>query len=466
MIIYNLDDKYRYDIQSICLIFFPRETFKNNDNGDRKIILNFDEKGVSATLEADGGTLTKTACFSDFVTDSFRAAIKMAVYDLLCEYTGQKSSWGTLTSIKPALTLKSYIDRFGDKSFEYMKDIFKIGDRKLDLCKQVLAGRKNAVEKLQENDACMYVSIPFCPSRCSYCSFVSSVTGSESALIDDYIGFVVDDIKKAKSEIEETGKKIKAVYIGGGTPSILNTDNLRRLLKTIKTEITESNDVLEYTFEAGRPDTITKDKLDVLAEFGISRISINPQTLNEEILCNVNRKHTIRQFYDAFEMAEKYDFSVNVDLICGLPGDDCDGFIDSVKGIVSIAPANITVHTLYIKRASDFGKLDNVSRMRKISGDIDIETILDKSRNILNNSGYFPYYLYRQKNTVGNGENVGYSLKGKECLYNVWMMDDLTSIYGIGAGAVSKMVKGNLITRKPNLKLPLEYIKSKKAGLL
>lgn len=459
MIIRNLNEKYRYDVQSICLIFFPRETFKENDTGDKILELKYSDGFVTAEFLYNGKHIYKTSYYSDYTVDSARAALKMAVYEALKEATGFKSGWGTLTSIKPALTLDSFENRFNDDALTMMKKTFNISDEKLCLCQQVLVGRKKAVELLDKDSVCLYISIPFCPSRCSYCSFVSAVTGKETGLIHRYVALLVKELKEVKQKIESDHKKIKAIYVGGGTPSVLEKEELVTLLSTIKDLFLLSDSIIEYTFEAGRPDTITEEKLELLERYGVTRISINPQTLNDDILKRVNRKHDTEQFFKAFNTARQHSFIINVDLICGLPGDDTDSFSDSVKGIVAIRPDNITIHTLYIKRASDLGGINNVGNIRSMAKDNEIDKMLLFSRKALNEAGYYPYYLYRQKNTIGNGENVGYSLKDKECIYNVWMMDDLCSVYGAGAGAVTKLIKGDIIQRSPNLKLPLEYIK-------
>ena len=456
----NINHSYRYDIQSLCLIFFPRESFKEGDTSDRELTVVLGEKAARATFICKDKEITEEVSLTDFPLDRERAAVKKAAYLALCKATGIHSPWGSLTGIRPAIFYQKVRDEFGSEADEVMKSLFSISDEKLSLCANVLEGRRVSVEKNTPDAASLYISIPFCPSRCSYCSFVSAITGRESHLIPDYVEKLIKEAITVSESVLNDGKQIKSIYVGGGTPSVLEPREMKKLLDAVQEYFLKKFLVEEFTFEAGRPDTITQEKLALLADGGVTRVSINPQTLSQQVLDAVGRKHTVKQFFDAYEWASKYSFDKNVDLIAGLPLDTEESFFASVDGIEDLHPENITLHTLYLKRAADFGAYGKAGEISENSDAGRINSMLSYMRDRAAVYGYRPYYLYRQKNTMGNGENIGYALKGRECLYNVWMMDDIQQIYGIGAGAVTKILDANGVRREGNQKLPLEYLKN------
>ncbi len=462
MKVININHNFRYDIQSICQIFYPGDTFKDDDQSGRELTtVLVDDKAV-AELKIGGKIFKSEMNLKDFPTDNTRAAVKKAAYTALVNGTGKSSPWGSLTGIRPALFYGKILDEYGKNAKGIMKNVFSISDEKLEICEDVLKGRKNAVLKNTSDAASLYISIPFCPSRCKYCSFVSAVTDRESNLIPDYINKLLAEAEKVAELIKSDGKKISSIYVGGGTPSILSTAECKRFCEKIKKLFLDSHNILEYTFEAGRPDTITDEKLKILDAYGVTRISINPQTLNQSVLDTVGRKHTVEQFYNAYNAAMKCSLDKNIDLIVGLPGDTVESFEKSIDGCIALNPECLTIHTLYIKKAADYGASATTENVVKQADITEISQMLSYTRKMTKSNGYFPYYLYRQKNTIGNGENVGYAKSGKECLYNVWMMDDIQSVYGIGAGAVTKKLTENGAERTGNTKLPLEYLKSDK----
>ena len=282
-------------------------------------------------------------------------------------------------------------------------------------------------------------------------------------MIDDYLDAMLDELDETFNVIDTVGLRVNTVYIGGGTPTTLNPEQLRRLLAKVNEKL-DVSDLLEFTLEAGRPDTITKEKLDVAKEFGVTRISVNPQTLNDDILREIGRKHTKEDFFEAYRLAKDSGIrDINVDLIAGLPGDDFKSFSETMDGIIQLAPTNITVHTFCVKKASDV--LRNNSGIYSLSGG-DAAKSVSYSQLNTKFAGYKPYYMYRQKNTVGNLENVGFSIDGHEGIYNVLMMEEVQTIFAVGAGAVSKLVdyKGpksgqTRIKRIFNPKYPYEYLK-------
>lgn len=442
-----------YDVQSLTLLFYPNSNFTEDDG--KKLTVSFDGKTAEAVLNCPAGEFKSQVRMTEGF-DSERLAIKRSAYNVLSEATGIKSPWGLLTGIKSALyygTLKSV---HGDKAYEIFKEKYLVTPEKIELCQKVLDTRRDAVELIKKDTCSVYFSIPFCPTRCSYCSFVSSATANEGKFLEPYVERLIEEIKIKGQLLINEDFKILSMYMGGGTPTVLSEKMLDRVL----TEIEDSFNfdyLQEFTVEAGRPDTITREKLSVLKNHGIKRISVNPQTLNDSVLKVIGRRHTAEDFFRAYELAESMGFSVNIDVIAGLPTDTEDSFCDSLERIAALNSDNVTLHTLYVKKASDIhSDTDALSKEHQyVTG-----KMVSFAEKLLDNNGYLPYYLYRQKNTVGNHENVGYAKKGKECIYNIAMMDDIQTVIGVGANAVTKVVhdKGH-INRFANTKFSYNYIK-------
>jgi oxygen-independent coproporphyrinogen-3 oxidase len=301
----------------------------------------------------------------------------------------------------------------------------------------------------------LYVSIPFCPSRCLYCSFNMGQNYRDESKYDRYLDAVEQDCKFKARMLNDMNGVLTSVYIGGGTPTVLSVPQLDRLLSFIDKYFNSRVIGIEYTMEAGRPDSLTADKLKLLAEGGVNRIAVNPQTLNDETLKRIGRSHTVSDFYHAYELARSIGFNViNTDIIVGLPGESPDDVRHTMEGLTALAPDNITVHTLAVKRAS---RLNEYLSDFSFSEAAQLEAMLETARGFCESSGMSPYYLYRQKNMVGLFENTGYSLPGRECLYNVGMMAETQTVLGVGAGAVCKFVDGTKIEREYNVKNPEIY---------
>ena len=316
---------------------------------------------------------------------------------------------------------------------------------------------KILMKEIKKNSASLYISIPFCPSRCHYCSFVSYSSPKLLSLIDDYLEKLCDDIRETIDVIHGLGLTLSTVYIGGGTPTTLDEAQLHKLFAAI-TEKVNTRELEEFTLEAGRPDTITAEKLAEAYEAGVTRVSINTQTFNDDVLENIGRRHTSKDFYDAFEIAKNSGIPhINTDLIAGLPGEGFLSFSCSVDRLVELRPDNITVHTLCVKNAADFSKIQSEIHRKNVR---DVTKCIDYSQIATKNAGYSPYYIYRQKNAVGNLENVGFALPGTEGKYNVYMMDEIQTIFAVGAGAVSKLVslEKSQIKRIFEYKYPYEYL--------
>jgi oxygen-independent coproporphyrinogen-3 oxidase len=313
-------------------------------------------------------------------------------------------------------------------------------------------------------DCSIYISIPFCPSRCSYCSFVSYTTPKLLSLIPDYLEKLMGELSAVLDTVNELNLHLKTIYIGGGTPTILSAEQLEKLLSLIDSK-TDVSALEEFTLEGGRPDTITAEKLAVAYNYGITRISVNPQSLNEQVVKSIGRNHTTEEFYKAFEIAKQSGIKcINTDLIAGLPGDNFKHFSATFDKIIALEPENITVHTFCVKKAADI--LAQNQNIYSIRGG-DAGKCVDYSQLRAQAAGYVPYYMYRQKNTVGNYENVGFAQEGTEGLYNIYMMEEVHSILAVGAGAVTKLVEyypaniaSTKIIRHFNPKYPYEYLEN------
>ena len=471
-------DINKYYVQTLCMVFFPGATFGENEEPGEGV----PEVSVDVYRDEEGGNVTAFAsiklndkicestesvsCEEDITFATHEAiAVGKAIFAAGKELLGHTPPWGILTGVRPA-KVASGILRSGKgvlKTKKVLRDEYFLNPQKAALAVSVASAEMRIMKKTGRKSCSLYISIPFCPSRCAYCSFVSYTTKRLLSMIDEYLDAMLVELDETLTTIERLGLNLTTIYIGGGTPTTLSADQLRRLMTKI-TERVDTSKLLEFTLEAGRPDTITREKLEVAKEFGVSRVSVNPQTLNDDILREIGRRHTVDEFFRAFEMAKEIGFrDINVDLIAGLPGDDFKNFSETVDRIIELRPTNITVHTFCVKKASD--ALRNNSSVYSLSGG-DAAKSVSYSQLKTKFAGYKPYYMYRQKNTVGNLENVGFALEGHEGLYNVYMMEEFQTIFAVGAGAVTKLVKfdGEIgldakILRLFRPKYPYEYLR-------
>lgn len=376
--------------------------------------------------------------------------LKMSVYRAVMFLTGIRLPYGCLTGIRPT---KLYGEIQSDPSYgKSARDIFlhdyDVSEKKISLIERVVRVQKPL--RNVDGGYDVFVFIPFCPTRCAYCSFVSLPIGKQRKLVEPYTECLIRELDITKKRIQDKNLPIRAVYIGGGTPTSIGVDNLERILEHCRFDGAQ-----EFTVEAGRPDTIDRVMVDMLLRRGVTRISVNPQSFNDATLERIGRNHRARDIYNAFALV-KGKMDVNMDLIAMLPGETFEDFKRSVDIAVALDPENITVHTLYMKKGSAL-KLSGYG-----GGDVEeAARMVDYAYDKLTQSGFDPYYMYRQKYTSGNLENVGYAKAGKECLYNIDIMEEDTSILANGANAISKKwcKQKNLITRCANYKEPLEYIK-------
>ncbi len=369
---------------------------------------------------------------------------KLAMYNLLVRLTGKKMPWGSLTGIRPT-KLADQLAREGLDWRKTFTELLGVSEEKTQLVADILAVQ-GGLREHKEGCADLYVGIPFCVSRCSYCSFTSGDINHLKKYVEPYVEALKRDINCTLQFARDRKIVVRNVYFGGGTPTSLNAAQLDEIMSCINIM------PLEYTVEAGRPDTIDANKLDVFKKHGVQRISINPQTFNQSVLDVIGRKHTVKDIYDKYDLAKKYGFTVNMDLIAGLPTETFDMFCHSVDEAAALAPDNITVHTLALKHGSLL-KEQNY-------GASDVVKMVDYSRKKLYRAGYMPYYMYRQKYMADNLENVGYCRAGKACLYNIGMMEELSDILACGTNAISKriLVEENRIERVANAKDVITYI--------
>ena len=468
----------RYYVQTLCMIFFPGSTFGENEmpgEGIPEVTVDITPlpESVRATVEIklndSSCTSTSTVWYSEEITIATHAslAVGRALFAAGKELLGHIPPWGILTGVRPAKVAGALLSsgRGVLKTKKILRDEYLLNPQKATLAVNVANMERRITKKVQQNSCSLYISIPFCPTRCAYCSFVSYTTPRLLSMIGEYLDALIVDLEDTFETINKLDMNISTIYIGGGTPTTLSADQMERLFAVIQKHV-DTDTLAEFTLEAGRPDTITEEKLAVAKKYGVTRISVNPQTLNDSILRDIGRRHTTEDFYRAYDLAVKSGIrDINVDLIAGLPGDDFKNFSETIDSIIDLAPTNITVHTFCVKKASD--ALRKNSDVYSLSGG-DAAKSISYSQLKTKFAGYKPYYMYRQKNTVGNLENVGFSIDGHEGLYNIYMMEEIQTIFAVGAGAVTKLVKHKqhkdretetIIKRLFKPKYPYEYLR-------
>ncbi len=465
----------RYYVQTLCMMLFPGVKFAEDETetdastgADVRLtetVMPDGSSGVSASvvLRHEGKQAVASCEMAYAPLHTHEKTAKIAVgkcfFDAGEKLLSYRPVWGILTGVRPAKLASDYLSKglSPEETKAVLRDEMLVNPKKAALATDVAVFEKKLSDATTPDTCSVYVSIPFCPTRCAYCSFVSYTTPKLLALIPDYLKKLCDDIDRIFRIIRENGKRVVTVYIGGGTPTTLNETQLELLLSKISENVDVSA-LAEFTLEAGRPDTITPGKFMIAKKYGVTRVSINPQTLNDEILASIGRRHTVADFLRAYEIARESGIPhINTDLIAGLPDESFISFSKSVDEIIRLKPDNITVHTFCVKKAASILRegTDVYSRTGGETG-----KSVEYAHVSVANAGYVPYYLYRQKNTVGNFENVGFCLPGTEGLYNILMMEELHSVFAVGAGAVSKLVSADrkYIERIFSPKYPYEYL--------
>ena len=376
-----------------------------------------------------------------------RRFAKLRLYHILSDLYGEEMPWGALTGIRP--TKLAYMEKENGRDFKDLFRMMRVSEKNIQLVEDILRAQEGIYEK-KDGNTDLFISIPFCPTKCAYCSFITAPIDKTRHFLPDYLDCLDKELASAKESIGN----LRSIYIGGGTPFALSVNELERVLKSTAPILQACNPKAEYTVEAGRPDVFDEDKLRLLKDYGVTRICINPQSFSDETLQKIGRKHTVADVYKAFEMSKKYAFDINVDLIAGLEGETPEIFENSVLQAVKTGADNITAHCLSLKSGARLKEETDY-----LENDF-ISTMVSTSRQILSQNGYEPYYMYRQKYQVGNNENVGWTKKGKACVYNVDIMEETADNLAVGANAVSKRVftdKG-LITRFASQKDLKTYI--------
>lgn len=461
---------YRFEMENICRLFLPQEGVAvpegdGTEEGDG---------GAVALTELEKGERETTVRCSLWLEDfreelvsrvdnahpawSEACELEMAtlLYRLFVRLFGREQDWGIVTGVRPIKLLRRLVRLYGrEEALRYYRERLLVSEGKTALALRTLE-QEDAILALSRPDSfSLYVSIPFCPSRCDYCSFVSQTVTRAARLVPAYVERLAQELRETGRIARELGLRLETVYFGGGTPTTLTAEQLALLLHTVAQSFDLSR-LREYTVEAGRPDTVTADKFQVMKAAGVSRISINPQTLQDRVLETIGRRHTAEQFYEAYNLARRCGMDhINTDLIAGLPGDDYQGFQATMEEILRLEPESVTLHTLSLKRASNLV----IQRRTDYSGGEEAARMVALSVRRLPDAGYRPYYLYRQSRTAGNQENVGWAKPGHEGLYNVYIMDETHTILGCGAGAVTKLKQpgSEYLERIFNFKFPYEY---------
>lgn len=460
MNLYVKNHNFHFELENLTRLFFPNEKITViRDFSEPQPPYIYTEASDKITISVNIGSFNKSETTVKKLTDDDNELVSaQLLYKLLCDLTGLTQPWGILTGVRPVKLLRRLAEESNEeqavKRFE--KDFF-VSNEKTALSRETEHNERKILELSKPESFSLYVGIPFCPSRCSYCSFVMASIERAEKLIEPYTKLLCEEIKRTAEIANKLGLRLETVYFGGGTPTTLSAEQLDTVLGTVNKSFDMST-CREFTVEAGRPDTIDIAKLFALKENKVDRISINPQTVNDEVLKTIGRKHTAQQFFDAFELARKCGFdNINTDLIAGLPTDTPESFKNSLDSIVRLNAECITVHTLCMKRAS---RLTTEGVTLDLQQARDAREMLAYTQNILGQNEYIPYYMYRQSRMVGNLENVGWSKRGFESLYNVYVMDETHTILACGSGGVTKLKRNNpdYLERIFNFKYPYEYI--------
>ena len=451
---------FHFELENLTRLFFPNEKITViRDFSEPQPPYIYTEVSDKITISVNIGSFNKSETAVKKLTDDDNELVSaQLLYKLLCDFTGLTQPWGILTGVRPVKLLRKLAEESNEEQAvkKFLNDFF-VSNEKIALSRETEHNERKILELSRPESFSLYVGIPFCPSRCSYCSFVMASIERAEKLIEPYTKLLCEEIKRTAEIANKLGLRLETVYFGGGTPTTLSAEQLDTVLRTVN-KCFDMSTCREFTVEAGRPDTIDSAKLFALKENKVDRISINPQTTNDEVLKTIGRKHTAQQFFDAFELARKCGFdNINTDLIAGLPTDTPESFKNSLDSIVRLNAECITVHTLCMKRAS---RLTTEGVTLDLQQARDAREMLAYTQNILGQNEYIPYYMYRQSRMVGNLENVGWSKRGFESLYNVYVMDETHTILACGSGGVTKLKRNNpdYLERIFNFKYPYEYI--------
>ena len=450
------DMTFEQDIRELLIAFYPEEKYIYT-NEDVFLSLFLSKKSIeyNIKIKSEDNVLEFSSPLRETKFDT-KNDLKRNIYINLLKLGNKELPWGTLTGIRPTKIVMEMLEN--DMSLEdikkHLKEVYLVSDKRIKLCTDTAKNEFNILKKIDyKNGYSLYIGIPFCPTRCLYCSFTSYSIAQWKKDTDTYVEALCKELLAVSKMYK--GKKLQTVYMGGGTPTSLEGYQLSKILNVVKKNFDLSN-LLELTVEAGRPDSITREKLEALKAAGVDRISINPQTMQQKTLDLIGRHHTIEDIFESYKLARDVGFeNINMDFIIGLNGETLEDVIDSFTKVKSFAPESITIHSLALKRAARL----NTENKREIMDNDLILSMINTATDTCADLGLEPYYLYRQKNMAGNLENIGFSKPGKECLYNILIMEEKQTIIACGAGTSSKIVFGDgRIERIENVKDPKLYI--------
>ena len=445
----------RYAVEQLQMALFP-----DNPEGQAESTLHRGNTWLTATtritLNGETAVASRRLRTEEETVRLRRRALQQSYYLAALQLLPKAPAWGALAGVRPTkITTKHLLEGGTPKSAEkLMKDVYYVTEDRRKLSVDCSLSTVNAVRQMEPEDISVYVGIPFCPTRCTYCSFVSRTIGEKTELLEPYLAALEKEVRVTAELMKHSGKHLRTIYIGGGTPTTLSTPQMIRLLDTLR-ESFDFGRCIEFTVEGGRPDTLDAEKLRAIREHGADRMSINPQTMEDHVLRACGRPHKAEDVVRTYQEAVDAGFAaINMDLIAGLPQDDFDGFRRSLDAVAALNPANITVHTLALKKGADlFEKREGLSTAEEVS------RMVDYANQTLRDLSYKPYYLYRQKYMSGSFENVGWSRDGLDCLYNIYMMEELHTIVSLGGGGMNKVnLPDGTLQRFHNPKFPEQYI--------
>ena len=470
MIIVLRGHDYKYAVEQMLLTLYPgeRPVYADDSAGADcvRVALRRGEKYAVAScrLVYKGETANGRAQFAlseaRTASDTVRLEqriVKLAFYRAALAHGHEKPVWGSLTGVRPAKFFANLVERDAltpERAERALVRVHGVDPDRAALCASAAAAAEAVRTSLRPEDVCLYIGIPYCPTRCAYCSFVSVDAPKMLKTIPDYLNALEREMRAAAAAVAESGRRVIAVYVGGGTPTTLSASQLKGLIALTR-ELFDLAACREFTVEAGRPDTVTAEKLAALREGGVDRVSVNPQTMSDAVLAAIGRRHTVQQVLDAVAMARAAGgFALNMDLIAGLPGDTPESFDDTLEAVLALAPENVTVHTLALKKGSKF-----LTEGAALPDGEAVGAMLDAARQKLTAAGYGPYYLYRQKYMSGSFENVGWTKPGYANIYNICIMEELCPIIALGAGGSTKLTApGGVVKRLMAPKYPREYM--------
>ncbi|MEG0238036.1 MAG: coproporphyrinogen III oxidase [Clostridium sp.] len=451
------DLKYRYDVYQMFNIYFSLDELKfpKEDEIEKyDYLINVNDKEV--TFKYGNFELKEE------VTDNIKDSLKLLIFKGLKEITSDEYPWGTLVGIRPSKIALKLLDegKTEEEIVEHFSSKHMASKEKAKLCIEVAEFERKFVNK-ERNKIAIYIGMAFCPTRCLYCSFASNPISGNKKLVRPYLDALSKEILKIREYVDNKNLEIETVYFGGGTPTAVSNEEFEEIMDKVYNSFVKDKNILEFTVECGRPDSITEEKLRTMKKFEVSRISINPQTMNDETLKMIGRNHSSEDVRETFKMARNLGFEdINMDMIIGLPAEGLENAKITAEEIKKLNPDSLTVHGLSLKRGSRLYENFILKKGLGIKSQEEISKMYEESKRLANELNLKPYYMYRQKNMVGNMENLGYAMEGKECIYNMQMIEDKQTIIALGADAVSKVVflEENRIERFPNVKDVREYI--------